>query len=50
MHPTPQIADRALAYPAAIDVEDKLGAPLHQNRAGVDCGKGDDEPELAVLD
>ncbi len=50
MHPPPQIAGRALADPAAIDVEDQLGAPLHQNGSGVDGAKHDDERKIPVLD
>ena len=50
MHPTPQIAGRALADPAAIDVEDELAAALQQNRAEIDGAEDEDEPEIAVLD
>src|ERR1051326_8020438 len=50
MHPAPQIADRTLADPAAIDIEDELGATLHQYGAGIDRGERHYEPVLAILD
>ena len=50
MHPAPQIADRALADPAAIDIEDELGAALHQDGAGVDGAQADDQRKAPVLD
>ena len=50
MHPAAEIADRALADPTAIDIEDELGASLHSNGAGIDGAQDDDEPILAVLD
>src|SRR5579863_8876377 len=50
MYPAPQIASCVLTYPAAIDVKDKLGAALRENGAGIDRSKGDDPPEVPMLD
>jgi hypothetical protein len=35
MNPASEIAGCALADPAAIDIEDELGAPLHEDDAGI---------------
>jgi hypothetical protein len=50
MHPASQIARRALADPAAIDVEDELDAPLHEDDAGIDGAQEDDEPVVPMFD
>src|SRR3954465_15322777 len=49
MYPATQIADRALADPTAIDIEDELGAPLQQNGAGVDRAQGNDQRKVPVF-
>src|SRR6185437_16056309 len=50
MHPAAQVAGRALTHPAAVNIEDELGAPLRQDGTGIDGGEDDDESEASVLD
>jgi hypothetical protein len=50
VHPPPQIAGGSLADPAPVDVEHELGTALHEHGAGIDRGKRDDRPILAMLD
>jgi hypothetical protein len=45
----PQIAGGVLADPAAIDVEDELGAALHQNGTGIEGTQADDQFIIPVL-
>src|ERR1700737_264208 len=50
MNPASEIAGCALADPAAIDIEDELGAALHEDAAGIYGAQDDDEPIVPVLD